>query len=151
MATLEACAYVKGKLPPLSIQLSTDKPLPSVVQAPTLELKPLPAHLKYAYLGDNETLPVIILATLTTTQEERLVRVLSDFKNAIGWTLADIKGISAATCVHRILLEDGAKPSRVPQRRLNLPMMEVVKKEVIKLLDNGVIYPISDSKWVSPV
>ena len=77
--------------------------------------------------------------------------MLSEFKAAIGWTLADIKGISAATCVHRILLEDGAKPSRVPQRRLNPPMMEVVKKEVIKLLDNGVIYPISDSKWVSPV
>ncbi|KAM1759990.1 hypothetical protein ACFX12_002914 [Malus domestica] len=53
--------------------------------------------------------------------------------------------------MHRILLEEGAKPSREAQRRLNPPMLEVVKKEVIKLLDCGVIYPISDSRWVSPV
>ena len=53
--------------------------------------------------------------------------------------------------MHRILLEEGAKPSREAQRRLNPPMMEVVKKEIIKLLDCGVIYLISDSRWVSPV
>ncbi|KAM1757990.1 hypothetical protein ACFX11_007166 [Malus domestica] len=53
--------------------------------------------------------------------------------------------------MHRILLEEGAKPTREAQRRLNPPMMEVVKKEIIKLLDCGVIYPISDSRWVSPV
>ncbi|CAN6583795.1 unnamed protein product [Malus baccata var. baccata] len=70
---------------------------------------------------------------------------------AIGWTLADIKGINPTTCMHRILLEEGSKTSRVAQRRLNPPMMEVVKKEIIKLLDCGVIYPISDSRWVSPV
>ncbi|KAM1569367.1 hypothetical protein ACFX10_034491 [Malus domestica] len=64
---------------------------------------------------------------------------------------ADIKGISPTTCMHRILLEEGSKTSREAQRRLNPPMMEVVKNEVIKLLDCGVIYPISDSKWVSPV
>ena len=54
-------------------------------------------------------------------------------------------------CMHRILLEEDAKPTREAQRRLNPPMIEVVKKEIIKLLDVGVIYPISDSKWVSPV
>ena len=70
---------------------------------------------------------------------------------AIGWTIADIKGISLSTCMHRILLEEGARPSRQPQRRLNPPMMDVVKKEILKLLEVGVIYPISDSKWVSPV
>ena len=53
--------------------------------------------------------------------------------------------------MHRILLEANAKPTRESQRRLNTPMMEVVKKEVLKLLDVGIIYPISDSKWVSPV
>ncbi|KAM1746170.1 hypothetical protein ACFX11_012824 [Malus domestica] len=53
--------------------------------------------------------------------------------------------------MHHILLEEGSKTSQEAQRRLNPPMMEVVKKEVIKLLDCGVIYPISDSKWVSPV
>ncbi|CAL8988482.1 unnamed protein product, partial [Prunus brigantina] len=84
-------------------------------------------------------------------EEEKLVRVLQKYKTAIGWTLADIKGISPTTCMHRILLEEGAKPTREAQRRLNPPMMEVVKKEIIKLLDCGVIYPILDSRWVSPV
>lgn len=53
--------------------------------------------------------------------------------------------------MHHILLEEGAKHSRQPQRRLNPPMMDVVKKEILKLIEVGVIYPISDSNWVSPV
>ncbi|CAN6557480.1 unnamed protein product [Malus baccata var. baccata] len=116
-----------------------------------LELKPLPDHLKYVFLGDNETLPVIVSSSLTAIEEEKLIRVLKEHKTAIGWTLADIRGISPTTCMHRILLEEGAKPTREAQHRLNPPMMEVVKKEIIKLLDCGVIYPISDSRWVSPV
>ncbi|XP_027082523.1 uncharacterized protein [Coffea arabica] len=52
------------------------KVLPSVVQAPVLELKPLPKHLKYAYLGDNETLPVIISTALSKTHEEKLIRIV---------------------------------------------------------------------------
>ncbi|XP_027165915.1 uncharacterized protein LOC113765866 [Coffea eugenioides] len=125
--------------------------LPSVVQAPVLELKPLPAHLKYAYLGEGETLPVIISASLLKVQEDKLIRVLRDHKQAIGWTIADIKGISPAVCTHWIRLEEGAKPIRQAQRRLNPLMMEVVKKEILKLLDVGIIFAISDSPWVSPV
>ncbi|CAN6573110.1 unnamed protein product [Malus baccata var. baccata] len=118
---------------------------------PTLELKPLLSHLKYVFLGDDETLLVIISSTLTAQEEDKLVRVLREYKTTIGWTLADIKGISPTTCMHRILLEEGSKTSREAQRRLNPPMMEVVKKEIIKLLYCGVIYHISDSRWVSPV
>ncbi|XP_071939053.1 uncharacterized protein [Coffea arabica] len=125
--------------------------LPSVVQAPVLELKPLPEHLKYAYLGDNETLPVIISSALSKIQEEKLIRVLREHKEAIGWTIADIKGISPAICMHRIRLKEDAKPVRQAQRRLNPLMMEVVKKEILKLLDVGIIFAISDSPWVSPV
>ncbi|CAN6566338.1 unnamed protein product [Malus baccata var. baccata] len=106
-------------------------------------LESLPQH--------HETLPVIVSSSLTALEEEKLIRVLKEHKTAIGWTLADIKGISPTTCMHRIFLEEGAKPTREAQRRLNPPMMEVVKKEIIKLLDCGVIYPISDSRWVSPV
>ena len=135
----------------LELPLSHSQLLPSIVQAPKVELKQLPDNLKYAFLGDGDTLPVIISSKLTALEEEKLIRVLKDHKEAIGWTVADIKGLSPATCMHRILLEDGAKPSREAQRRLNPPMMEVVKKEVLKLLDTGIIYPISDSKWVSPV
>ncbi|XP_068312499.1 uncharacterized protein [Pyrus communis] len=152
VAALESLPLQSGKSSDLiSIPISTNKPIPSVVQPPSLELKPLPSHLKYVFLGDQETLPVIISSSLTAQEEGKLVRVLKEYKTAIGWTLADIKGISPTTCMHRILLEEGTKASREAQRRLNPPMMEVVKKEIIKLLDCGVIYPISDSRWVSPV
>ncbi|CAL8089530.1 unnamed protein product [Prunus armeniaca] len=152
VAALESLPQYFGKSPiPIPIPVSTNKLLPSVIQAPTLELKPLPNHLKYVFLGDKETLPVIISSSLTAVEEEKLVRVLQEYKTAIGWTLADIKGLSPTTCMHRILLEEGAKPTREAQRRLNPPMMEVVKKEIIKLLDCGVFYPISDIRWVSPI
>ncbi|KAM1006505.1 hypothetical protein ACFX2A_003249 [Malus domestica] len=133
------------------ILVSTNKMLPSVIQAPTLELKPLPSHLKYVFLGEQETLPVIVSSSLMAQEEEKLMHVLKEFKSTIGWTLVDIKGISPTTCMHRIFLEEGAKSTREAQRLLNPPMMEVVKKEIIKLLHCGVIYPISDSHWVSPI
>ncbi|CAN6542407.1 unnamed protein product [Malus baccata var. baccata] len=152
VAALESLPSQSGKfLKPILSSVSTNKLLPSVVQPPTLELKPLPSHLKYVFLGEDETLPVIISSSITALEESKLVRVLKEYKTAIGWTLADIKGISPTTCMHRILLEEGSKMSREAQRRLNPPMMEVMKKEIIKLLDCGVIYPISDSRWVSPV
>ncbi|CAN6583778.1 unnamed protein product [Malus baccata var. baccata] len=152
VAALDSSPKLDGKYTNReSIPISTNKLLPSIIQALILELKPLPSHLKYIFLGENETLPAIISSSLTAQEEEKLVRVLKEFKSALGWTLADIKGISPTTCMHHIFLEEGAKPTREAQRRLNPPMMEVVKKEIIKLLDCGVIYPISDSRWVSPV
>ncbi|CAN6541731.1 unnamed protein product [Malus baccata var. baccata] len=90
------------------------------IDAPKLELKPIPEHLKYAFLGENETLPVIISSQLTAKEGEKLIR-------------------------------ECAKPTSEAQCCLNPLMMEAVKKEVIKLIDIGIIYPISDSKWVSPV
>jgi len=106
--------------------------------------------LKYAFLGEKETLHVIISSKLSPDEEKELVKLLKTYKKAIGWTIADIKGLSPSICMHKILMEDDYKPSREGQMRLNPPMMEVVKKEIVKLLDAGVIYPISDSKWVSP-
>ena len=127
-----------------------DKALPSEERPPKLELKPLPTHLKYAFLREEETFPVIISSSLDLTQENQLLEILKTHRTALGWTIADIKGISPLICTHRIHLEEDVKPSRQPQRRLNPIMKEVVKKEVLKLLDVGVIYPIADSKWVSP-
>ncbi|KAJ9178572.1 hypothetical protein P3X46_010448 [Hevea brasiliensis] len=106
-------------VPKIDLPVSHIKLLPSMVQAPVLELKPLPEHFKYVYLGDNETLPVIISSNLTKIEEDRLIRVLRVHKEAIGWTIADIKGISPSVCMHKILVEDEAKPSRKAQRRLN--------------------------------
>ena len=116
-----------------------------------MDQKPLPSHLKYAYLGNASTLPVIISASLTAIEEDKLLRVLRDHKNALGWSLTDLKGIHPSMCMNRILLEDCHKPSVEAQRRLNPTMKEVVRKEVLKWLNTGVIYPISDSAWVSPV
>ncbi|XP_021717418.1 uncharacterized protein LOC110685238 [Chenopodium quinoa] len=118
----------------MKLPVTSNRLLPSIVQAPEVELKPLPDHLKYAFLGENDTLPVIIASNLTPTQEQKLLQVLKEHKTALGWTVADIKGISPSMCQHRILLEEGSKPVRQVQRRLNPPMMEVVKKEVMKLL-----------------
>ncbi|KAK8991105.1 hypothetical protein V6N11_062129 [Hibiscus sabdariffa] len=127
------------------------KLLPSVLQAPQIELKELPKHLNYAFLGDNGTLPVIVSNKLSEKEESELISILRNHKQAIGWTVADIKGLSPATCIHRIKVIENAKPYREGQRRLNPPMMEVVKKEIQKLLDTDIIYPISDSDWVSPI
>ena len=125
--------------------------LSSIVKALNLELKQLPEHLTYAYLGEHKTLPVIVATNLSFGEEEKLSRVLRERKIAIEWTIADIKEIGPAKCMGEIYLEDEAKPTRDARRRLNPHMKEVVKVEVLKLLDVGIIYPISDSKWVSLV
>jgi len=96
-------------------------------------------------------LPIIISSALTLDQEEKLIKVLREHSEVIGWTLADLKGLSLTLRSHTIIVEKDAKPKRDPQRRLNPPMMEVVQKEILKWLDAGVIYPIADSEWVSPI
>ncbi|XP_073060025.1 uncharacterized protein [Primulina eburnea] len=123
----------------------------SLEEPPTLELKPLPPHLKYVYLGENNKLPVIISSSLTDDMESKLLGVLKEHRGAFAWKVSDIKGISPSICMHKILMEDKYSPLAQPQRRLNPKMQEVVKAETIKLLDAGIIYPISDSAWVSPV
>lgn len=133
------------QLPP-----SESKLLPSIEKPPALELKQLPSNLKYAFLGPSESPLVIIASDLTSMQEKKLMEVLTKHKTSLGWTIADIKGISPNMCMHRIHLKENSKPVCQPQRRLNQHMKEVVR-EVLKLLDVGVIYPIFDSTWISPV
>ena len=96
-------------------------------------------------------MPVIIVSDLNEQQVESLVKVLRRFKRVIGWTIADIIGIPPGICSHKIQLMPDHKPSIEHQRHLNPPMQEVVKKEIIKWLDAGVIYPIADSSKVFPV
>lgn len=113
-----------------------------------MELKQLPQHLKYAYLGE-ETLPVIITRNLTDEQEEQLIEVLKKHKLAIGWTITDIRGINHVICMHKVTLKDGSKPCPQPQKCLNPTLKEVVIKEIFNLPKVGIIYPIADSEWVS--
>ena len=87
---------------------------------------------------------VIISRELTPDQEKLPVSTLRTYKKAIGWTLDDIQGISPL-CMHRITLEEGAKPTRQPQCQLNLIMKEAVIKEIIKLYEEGIIYPVTNS------
>ena len=87
---------------------------------------------------------------LSTSQEGSLLHILRENKKALGWKITDLKGISPKVCTHHIYLEEEAKSIRQPQRRLNPHMQEVVRAEVLKLLQAGIIYPISDSTWVSP-
>jgi hypothetical protein len=131
--------------------VSSEKEETIVPNPPKKELKPLPENLKYKFLCPAESLLLIIASDLVDAQEEKLLDVLREHKEAIGWTIEDIKGISPSVVMHKIHLEENAKPSREPQRRLNPAMQEVVRTEVIKLLDAGIIYPISNSKWVSPI
>ena len=117
----------------------------------TPTLKSIPEHLEYAFLGEGKKLPVIIAKDLQPEEKERLIEVLKKRKDAIAWKISDIKGISPTLCSHKILMEEDSKPTIQNQRRLNPKMMEVVRKEVLKLMDAGIIYAISDSKWVSPI
>ncbi|GJX53069.1 reverse transcriptase domain-containing protein, partial [Tanacetum coccineum] len=121
----------------------------SIEEPPELELKDLPSHLEYAFLEENDKLPVIIAKGLKNNQKEALINVLKSHKRAIAWKITDIKGIDPRFCTHKILMEDDCKPSVQSQRRVNPKIHEVIKKEVIKLLDAGMIYPISDSPWIS--
>ncbi|GJY23746.1 reverse transcriptase domain-containing protein [Tanacetum coccineum] len=99
----------------------------------------------------NDKLPVIIAKGLKNDEKDALLKVLKSHKGAIAWKITDIKGIDPRFCTHKILMEDDYKPTVQSQRRVNPKIHEVIKKEVLKLLDAGMIYPISDSPWVSPV
>ncbi|GJX05354.1 reverse transcriptase domain-containing protein [Tanacetum coccineum] len=125
--------------------------LESKDEIPEVELKELPPHLEYAFLEENNKLPVIISKDLSQDEKTSLINVLKNRKQAIAWKLSDIRGIDPEFCSHKILLEDNYKPSVQHQRRVNPKIYDVIKKEVEKLLDARLIYPISDSPWVSPV
>src|ERR1041385_6528381 len=143
---LRQTAILKNKLPvePLGI---LSKPKEDLV----FDLKPLPDTLKYAYLDEKKVYHVIINSKLSGYEEERLLEVLHKHRGAIGNTLDDLKGISPSICQHTINLEPDAKRVVDHQRRLNPKMIDVVRTEILKLLAAGIIYPIADSKWVSPV
>ncbi|GJV95225.1 reverse transcriptase domain-containing protein [Tanacetum coccineum] len=123
----------------------------SVNEPPEVELKDLPPHLEYAFLEGDDKLPVIIAKDLKNEEKAALIEVLKSHKRAIAWKLSDIKGINPEFCTHKILMEEDYEPSVQHQRRVNPKIHDVIKKEVEKLLDAGLIYPISNSPWVSPV
>ena len=108
-----------------------------------LILKELLEHLKYAFLQPEKAKPVIILTGLTELEEQKLLEILKKYKEAIAWSIYDLKGFSPSICMYKILLEENTKTSVEHQRRLN-----PVIKEVLKWMNASFIYAISDSPWV---
>ena len=88
---------------------------------------------------------------MTKAEEQKLLEILRKYKEAITWSIEDLKGIGPSICMHKIFLNDNAKNSIEHQRRLNPVMKEVVIREVLKWLNASFIYAISDSSWVSPM
>nr|GEY22352.1 reverse transcriptase domain-containing protein [Tanacetum cinerariifolium] len=121
----------------------------SIDEPPEVELKDLPPHLEYAFLEGDDKLPVIIAKDLKDEEKAALIKVIKSHKSAIAWKLSDIKGVDQEFCTHKILMEDDYEPTVQHQRRVNPKIHAVIKKEVEKLLDAGLIYPISDSPWNS--
>nr|GFC32791.1 reverse transcriptase domain-containing protein [Tanacetum cinerariifolium] len=108
-----------------------------VDEPPEVELKDLPPYLEYAFLEGDNKFPVIITKELGDKEKAALIKVLKSHKRAIAWKLSDIQGDYKLAVQH--------------QRQVNPKIHDVIKKEVEKLLDAGLIYPISDSPWVSSV
>nr|GEV58820.1 reverse transcriptase domain-containing protein [Tanacetum cinerariifolium] len=123
----------------------------SIEEPSELELKDLPSHLEYAYLEGVDKLPVIIAKDSKVDEKEALLKVLKSHKKAIASKITKIKGIDPQFCTHKILMEENYKPTVKSQRRVNSKIHEVIKKEVIKLLNAEIIYLIFDSPLVSPI
>nr|GEW74696.1 reverse transcriptase domain-containing protein [Tanacetum cinerariifolium] len=142
------------KEPPFEkITINTDYKIKTSLEEPPmdLKLKPLPDNLEYVFLEEPSFLPVIISSQLSKGNKSKLVFVLKKHKEAFAWKTTDIPNICPSFCKHKIQLLDDKKTVVQKQRRLNPNMQKVVKKEIVKLLDTGIIYPIADSPWVSPI
>nr|GEV49151.1 reverse transcriptase domain-containing protein [Tanacetum cinerariifolium] len=122
-----------------------------VDEPPMVELKDSPPHFEYAFLEGDNKFPIIITKELGDEKKSTLIKVLKSHKRAIAWKLSDIQGIILEFCTHKILMKEDYKPTVQHQGRVNPKIYDVIKKEVEKLIDAGLIYPISDSPWVSRV
>ncbi|GKD01498.1 reverse transcriptase domain-containing protein, partial [Tanacetum coccineum] len=154
---LEALLYSES-LPPLpnhkdyspgireELKVVEAKTVKSSIDEPSeVELKDLPSYLEYAFLEGDDKLHVIIAKDLKDEEKAALIKVLKSHKRS------DIKGVDLEFCTHKILMEEDYEPTVQSQRRVNPKIHDVIKKEVEKLLDAGLIYPIFDSPWVSPI
>ncbi|GJY70891.1 hypothetical protein Tco_0474594 [Tanacetum coccineum] len=135
------------------ITINTDYKIKTSLEEPPTDLKhkPLPDNLEYVFLEEPSFLHVIISPQLSAQNKIKLVSVLKKHKEAFSWKTTDIPGICPSFCKHKIQLLDDKNPVVQKQRRLNPNMQEVVKKEIMKPLDTGIIYSIADSPWVSPI
>ncbi|XP_075074338.1 uncharacterized protein LOC142161953 [Nicotiana tabacum] len=152
---LGSYTYVPEKLSLDLENRATPPAKPSIIEPLQLELKPLPPHLRYEFLGSNDTLPVIVYSLLNDVQVERLLEVLKEHRQAIRWTIADIRGIPKGICEHKIQLESETKPSVEHQRRFNPSMQEVfwaylLGSKVIVYTDHATLHYLMSKKDAKP-
>nr|GEY19919.1 DNA-directed DNA polymerase [Tanacetum cinerariifolium] len=156
---LEAFLNDDPSLPPLNqgnyllevrkeLKICEDKSDKSSIDEPLeVELKDPPPHLEYAFLEGDDKLPVIIAKDLSVEEKTSLITVLKSHKRAIAWKLSNIKGIDPEFCTHKIFMEEDFELAVQHQRRVNPKIHDVIKQEVLKLRDAGLIYPNSDNPW----
>nr|GEV40968.1 reverse transcriptase domain-containing protein [Tanacetum cinerariifolium] len=135
----QSCVDIEGDILLLEAFLNDDPSLPPLNQG------------NYLPEVRDDKLPVIVAKDLSVVEKTALIMVLKSHKRAIAWKLSNIKGIDPEFCTHKILMEEDFKPSVQHQRRVNPKIYDVIKNEVLKLLNAGLIYLISNSPWVSPV
>nr|GEU61579.1 DNA-directed DNA polymerase [Tanacetum cinerariifolium] len=99
------------------------------IELPKLELKEIPEHLEYAFLHEDDQIPVVISSALSAIKKARLLAVLMNHKGAIVWSIADIKGINTSFCTHKILMEDEFKPTSSPKDDPWFSHVQVVPKK----------------------
>nr|GEW40760.1 reverse transcriptase domain-containing protein [Tanacetum cinerariifolium] len=128
-------------------EAKTDKSL--IDEPPEVKLKDLPSHLEHAFLEGDDKLPIIITKDLSVEEKTALITVMKSHKRAIAWKLSDIKDIDPEFCTHKILIEEDFEPAVQHQRRVNPKIYDVIKNEVLKLLNARLIYPIFDSPWLN--
>nr|GEW63921.1 reverse transcriptase domain-containing protein [Tanacetum cinerariifolium] len=130
-------------------EAKNDKSL--IDEPPEVKLKDLPPHSIMHFFEGDDKLPVIIAEDLKDEEKTALIKVLKSHKQAIAWKLSNIKGINPKFCTHKILMDEDFKLVVQHQRRVNPKIHDVIKKEIAKLLDARLIYPSSNSPWVSLV
>ncbi|GJR97272.1 reverse transcriptase domain-containing protein [Tanacetum coccineum] len=140
-------------LPFEKITINTDyKIKTSLKEPPTdLELKPLPDILEYVFLEEPYFLPVIISSQLSKEKKNKLISILKKHNQAFDGKQQIFLVFAHHFANTRYNFWMIRNQLSKKQRKLNPNMQEVVKKEIVKLLDTGIIYPIVDSPWVSPI
>ena len=108
-------------------------------ELPPPALKPPPKGVRYEFMDNTERFSTVVNADLSGKEKEKLLAVLSNHRKALGYSIQDVKGIHPSIYSHAIPIEEGSKPVIESQRRLHLVSKNVVRKDIICLLDAGVI------------
>ncbi|CAL9005244.1 unnamed protein product [Prunus brigantina] len=161
VAALESLPQYVGKPPiPIPIPISTNKLLPSMIQAPTLELKPLRNHLKKRKAIRKRwkwktnlfaPRPISISVHLTSDEKASLIALLKEFRYVFAWSYEEMPGLNPSLVSHTLNIELGTKPIVQPRRNFHPEIEKQIKVEIEKLLAAGFIKPIKHPTWLANI